>query len=155
MHELQRFRLVFRTIADEKIEKEFCEGFKKFVEDVTCENCPAIIICPSKEVKTCPAKMTKFTFDFGRGKIMTNADHTAIVQMAHVINTNPAVTFIFLVDDKEDIGYLYKAEGSLEHVRKEILPGALKGYEKANRFPVFFSKLRDMRHTMTVNPTMN
>ncbi len=67
----------------------------------------------------------------------------------------PTMHFIFLIDSKEDEGYLYKGDGSLSDLKKGFIAQAVEAYEHITRQPDVFLRISDARMFTSVDPMLN
>ena len=151
-----KFTLVFRTVADDELEKNIRSGIKQHLDGLTCSNCMLPDLCPVKNFEKCPVKNLGAGIEFGIGGIASHDDIVVITEMINTLYPAKIISFMFLIDEQKDIGYLYKGEGTMAKIRKEVLPRALKVYEAKRGISPCFSEIRDVRDTMRIpNPSMN
>jgi len=61
---------------------------------------------------------------------------------------NEFVDFVFMVDTKKDVCYIYKAEGSLNEIKKQILPRLEAPFKFVTKDEMVFEKVEDVRMLM-------
>lgn len=69
-------------------------------------------------------------------------DAEAIIESTKLLSKS---SFIFLIDDKTDICYVYKATGTIAEIKKDTLPWVGKSYESLMGMPMFLEKITDLR----------
>ena len=77
-------------------------------------------------------------------------------ELINELYINTEITFILLVDNHEDIAYIYKGKGNIQELKRTEIPNILKIYEARNRSNLFLT-IEDIRMTMPMKDisTMN
>lgn len=87
---------------------------------------------------------------------ISNADDYEVIKKElAAMYPAPAISFIFLIDTQNDIGYIYKAKGNVKTIRQTILPAVLKPYELMTETTTFFSEINDVRDAVLVIDSLN
>ncbi|MEI7919113.1 MAG: hypothetical protein WCH65_02655 [bacterium] len=139
---MERFTLLFKSNQNPSL-------LAAIAEHLATNNCSFYF-----GQKTCPIKNENPSIDFCYAaqadefsKIKTLIDH---------LHPTPFINIMVLIDDKEDIAYIYKGVGSEKEIKKNVLPPIIKAYESLTHKSVFL-KIQDVRETMGIcpNPQMN
>jgi hypothetical protein len=64
---------------------------------------------------------------------------------------NNFIDFVCMVDTKKDVCYIYKAKGSLNEIKKEILPKLEIPFKFVTKNEMVFKKIEDLRILMKLS----
>lgn len=123
------------------LESEISDNLKKQLDKIIgilCNNCDGC-----EEGKEC-------TKQFSANSVgITESDSYAdLERIARTYNSATKITFIGVIDQKDDLFYVLKSNGDMEEIRKDIMPKIAKMYEYLTGNGLLLSEIRDLREIM-------
>jgi hypothetical protein len=149
MGKLKRFILLAWTPTNEKMGQAFRTIIKKNAKEPDCSRCSVKARCPVQEKQLCPIQDLSISESYDLD--ISEADnYEAIKRKINQSYLLPTITFIFLIDFQNDIGYIYKGDGTIHKIREKggILSKVLEAYELYLKISLCFSEIRDVRASM-------
>jgi len=143
MEELKRFILLVQTSMDGRIVQAL-GSTKKGVVELNCHKCSWNAGCPIYDRLQCPMK-DLVGISSNLLYIVDADDYQSIKKGAiDLLYLLPMVKLLFLIDFEKDIGYIYKAEGTIRKVKNGIVADSLKHYESYCKISVVL-EIKDVR----------
>ncbi len=141
---MKRFIVMFVPESNEELKEDFKKITEDYLKTADCENCDKKYNCPILSLDINPASLgIGDTNDFEDMK-----DRLQEIQKKE----NPSTMIV--IDKEEDVCYVYKAAGTINEIKKNILPQLLEYYEIVCEQFMFFGTIADVRHLM-VDPILN
>lgn len=140
MKEFKRFILLAQVTASE----EFLKGLQAIPD---CFRCSVKTRCPIQDKTKCPMKDLVGINTLVLG-MYDDDDRGKIQKMIYSLYLLPTTTLLFLIDSQEHIGTIYKADGSAEDARHDVLTNQLRCFESLYKTSIRLFEVKDERNTM-------
>lgn len=135
---MKRFTLILKPDGNQDLSAAFEKERRQHLAESNCKTCEKAELCPIKNGSiSAHAVMAK--------QVDTYEEIKGIIKPLY---DEKFTKIIVLFDDKKDIIYIYKAEGSLHYIKKNILPPIVKIYEDVFKHEDCFFTVKDIRASM-------
>jgi hypothetical protein len=135
---MKRFTLLLKPDGDQDLSAVFEKQRLQHLAENNCKTCDKAELCPIKNGSISAHAVMATQVD-------TYEEIKGIIKPLY---DEKFTKIIVLFDDKEDIIYIYKAEGSLHDIKKNILPPIVKIYEDVFTQEDCFFTVKDIRASM-------